>query len=180
MFQPELLESVTLVDMTPVPSIKGRRERVQEVLDYVNIMRDSLATPELINNPGLPLIKSRKIVDKFIATVITEKFIRDFLLLNLVKDGKLRWKFNLDACEATLFNLYELINVNEGDSFDKPTLMIYGGRSDFFNEAEKAEISKLYPRTVFHKFPDAGHYLHIEKQEEFLIVVNRFLNQELN
>lgn len=161
--------------MTPVPSIQGRRDRVQEVLDYVNIMKDAIKEPDLIN---LPVFKGRKIVDQYISSVIKEKFVRDFLLLNLVKDDNLRWKFNLDACEQTLYNLYELINVNKDVSFNQPSLMIYGGRSNFFNEEEKSEICNLYPRVVYHCIRDAGHYLHIEKQEEFLKVVSSFLNQD--
>lgn len=94
-----------------------------------------------------------------------------------MKDDKLRCKFSLDACEHTLYNLYELINVNKGNPFNQPALIIYGGRSNFFNENEKSEIAKLYTKVVYHRINDAGHYLHIEKQEEFLNVVTRFLNQ---
>ena len=92
--------------------------------------------------------------------------------------GQFRWKFNLDSCEHTLANLYTITNVNENSSFKKKALMIYGGKSNFFDEKEKPAIDKLYPFTTYHCIPDAGHYLHIEKQEEFIRAVTTFLNQD--
>ena len=99
-----------------------------------------------------------------------EKFIRDFLLLNLYKDGEqLSWKFNLPTLRQMIVS-GELRRpvANEGSSCERPCIFIYGRKSDFVRDSDLPKILELAPHSTFHGIPDAGHYLHVEKQTEFL------------
>ena len=110
----------------------------------------------------------------FLLSLDQEKLVRDFLLMNLVReDNKFAWKFNLSAIKELVVNglIREIHLPAEGPAFEGETVFIYGGKSDFFTQSDKEEVLTLFPKTVFHCIPDAGHYLHAEKPKEFLNIL---------
>lgn len=107
-----------------------------------------------------------------------DKFVRDFLLLNLVKDerGWFVWKFNLNAIRTMLERNYiNLFECNPSQQFTNPALFIYGGKSNYMKESDFGRVRSLFPNCSFTKIEDAGHYLHVQKQSEFLAALNPFL-----
>lgn len=100
-----------------------------------------------------------------------EKLVRDFLIMSLVKDveGKLMWKFNLPALRQLIAGggIRE-VHFNPDEPCHRDAVFIYGQKSDFVRESDRPAILKLFPNSTFHCLPDAGHYLHVEKQAEFL------------
>ena len=59
--------------------------------------------------------------------------------------------------------------------FDKPTLFLSGGTSDYVQRDQRPQIKSLFPAAKFAKIPGAGHWLHAEKPREFEAAVSAFL-----
>ena len=95
-------------------------------------------------------------------------------MMNLVRDGdgKLKWKFNLHALRALVAQgRIREVQFDPNKPCDCTTVFIYGQKSDFVCEGDLPAILKLFPNSTFHCIADAGHYLHVEKQPEFLSVL---------
>ena len=106
--------------------------------------------------------------------------VRDFLLLNLTRKEddkgqlKLAWKFNVKAIKEMLReDSTRKITIEANNK--TPMAFIYGGQSDFVTEQMKPEILRLFPNSSFYCLPDAGHYLHVEKRDEFLEILSSLL-----
>ena len=98
--------------------------------------------------------------------------------MNLTLDqGKLAWKFNLKAL-ADLIKEARLraAITTHGASCERPCVFIYGQKSEFVKETDRDSIMRMCPDSSFHAIPDAGHYLHIEKQREFLQVLLAYVS----
>lgn len=117
----------------------------------------------------------RKEVDKALQKRITEKRVREFLLMNLTRSeyGEFRWKVNL----RILSNHYREISAAvRGDrTFAKPTLFVKGSRSSYIEKPDRAFIKQLFPTSRIISIHGAGHWIHADKPEEFSQAVLHFL-----
>jgi pimeloyl-ACP methyl ester carboxylesterase len=100
---------------------------------------------------------------------------RRFLLTNLVFDPETgpRWRVNLDALHAQREQL--IAAVDGMVPFDKPTLFIRGGRSDYIREKDRASIQRLFPGATMETIGDAGHWVQTDSPEAFLKCLQGFL-----
>ena len=101
----------------------------------------------------------------------------------MVKDDsmKFKWKFNLDAVRTILERNY--LNQFEYEmmqKFEKPSLFIWGDKSNYMNPDDFPRIRIRFPKATFKKIEGAGHYLHVQKQEEFLAALIPFLNEPID
>lgn len=106
-----------------------------------------------------------------------DPFIRGFLLTNLIADDKsktIRWAFNLDAIEHMLTS--EFHEIAPEKQYNGPVLLIHGGKSEFVNDKAIDDMRKLFPKLEVSCIPGASHYLHVEKPNEFLDVLIKFVN----
>jgi pimeloyl-ACP methyl ester carboxylesterase len=55
-----------------------------------------------------------------------------------------------------------------------PTLAVYAGARPLSNEAS---ITQLYPGAEYHQIPRTGHFLMMEKPDEFNALLTRFLDR---
>jgi esterase len=127
-----------------------------------------------MRNVDLHSVGSRRDADEQMKHEIPNKAIRAFLLKNLVKsDGGYSWRLNIDAIEAS----YEKLRgfPSEGDRFAGPCLFLGGERSDYIGSAERDAISSIFPSAEVQVIEGAGHWLHAEKQDEFVARVRDFL-----
>jgi esterase len=121
--------------------------------------------------------KSFADVDAALAAKISDKSLRQFLLKNLAGDenGRLRWKIHL---EAIYQNYDELLRgLSPERSFNKPTLFIRGGRSNYIEDDDARLIRQLFPQAEIVTLPEAGHWVHVDLPEEFFQTVVNFLNR---
>lgn len=122
--------------------------------------------------------KTRREVDLALASSVPEDSLRQFLLKNLKHDeqGGFCWRIHLDAIAANYDRLREA--VDSVVPFAGEALFVLGGSSNYVEEADRAEIRRLFPSAAFHSIPGAGHWVHAEKPAEFAEVVLRFLATE--
>ena len=65
-------------------------------------------------------------------------------------------------------------NINS-DASQIFTICIFGGNSPYINEKYVNEFKTLFTNLKFFKIKDAGHWLHVEKSDEFIDVISKKL-----
>ena len=126
---------------------------------------------------NLDSISDRKHADQELAQTVDNPGVRQFLLKNLAKneDGKFFWRLNLPVIQAQLGQMGEEVATDQ--SISNRTLFIRGLKSDYIEVPEDLKlIQTLFPNYQMEEL-DAGHWLHSEKPEEFLEIVNEFLSE---
>ena len=82
---------------------------------------------------------------------------------------------NLPVIQAQLGQMGEEVATDQ--SISNRTLFIRGLKSDYIEVPEDLKlIQTLFPNYQMEEL-DAGHWLHSEKPEEFLEIVNEFLSE---
>ncbi|UAL41636.1 alpha/beta fold hydrolase [Shewanella inventionis] len=102
-----------------------------------------------------------------------------FLLKNLQRtESGFEWKMNLDG----LINAYERIigwdlPISADVHFNKPTLFIRGGDSNYVTAEHRDEIVRQFPQVTAKTLNGTGHWLHAQKPEMFNRIVAEFIEQ---
>lgn len=98
--------------------------------------------------------------------------LQSFFTQSLDAAGK-AWRFNLDALER---DMPKILGFPEIDGrYDRPTLFLSGGASDYVSSKDRPLIKSLFPSARFAKLPNTGHWLHAEKPKDFVAVTDAFL-----
>ncbi|MGR3436799.1 MAG: alpha/beta fold hydrolase [Shimia sp.] len=123
----------------------------------------------------LGAIATRADADAALAPVIPDPTVRAFLLQSLdVREQ--RWRLNLDALAANMEAIMGFPEV--GGTFEGPALFLSGAASDYVRAEHRGRIRTLFPRAVFAKIPEAGHWLHAERPRTFEAAVRAFLDAD--
>jgi esterase len=59
--------------------------------------------------------------------------------------------------------------------YEGPTLFVGGGRSHYIRPEAHGRILELFPKAKIEIIADAGHWVHFEKPNEFIHIVQSFL-----
>ncbi|MBS1489478.1 MAG: alpha/beta fold hydrolase [Bacteroidetes bacterium] len=123
----------------------------------------------------LPEITTRAEAEVVLAGYEPEPAVRQFLLKNLARDENNRffWRPNLKAIDEHLQEVGEGLPYT--GIFDKPTLFIFGKKSNYFAEGDETNIKKIFPKSEF-AFLDTGHWVQAEKPQMFAQTVLSFLH----
>ena len=119
-------------------------------------------------------LTSRKEADELMSKRINDFGIRQFLLKNLQRDdGGFRWKMNLDVIAKNIEEVGKALNQNA--SYEKQTLFLRGGKSDYILDSDLNLINSIFPKARLETLEETGHWLHAEKPKEFYDLVISFL-----
>lgn len=91
-----------------------------------------------------------------------------------VKGGGFEWKLNLPAIYESYPHILDNVD-NPVDNFNKDTLFIRGGTSEHVQDADFADILKLFPKARFETIEGAGHWVHADKPKALFDVLMSFL-----
>ena len=120
-------------------------------------------------------LTSRKEADEILSKLIPEFGIRQFLLKNLSReDNGFRWKMNLDVIASKIDEVGKGLNQNA--TFEKETLFLRGGNSDYILNDDFNLIHSTFPKAQIQTIEGVGHWLHAEKPQEFYEMTTRFLS----
>jgi len=154
-----LIGRLVVVDIAPV----GYQPRH---LGYVQAMR----------RLDLSAVRRRTDADAALAPAVPDAAERAFLLQNLILDqGRARWRLNLDAIERAMPDLVGFPPLPPDAIYLGRALFVAGGRSDFLLPAHEPAIRKFFPTARIERIADAGHWLHAERPQAFLDLVEPFL-----
>lgn len=154
---PDMIEKLIIVDIGP-RAYKPGHDIIFKALRGVEIDK----------------VKSRGEVEESIAKYIDDAGVRLFLMKNLQrkKEGGFRWKMNLELLHKEYPNIIDAIKYD--GAVDVETLFIYGAKSHYIVPSEIDDIKEIFPQSRFEEM-DSGHWIHAEKPEELLALVNGFL-----
>ncbi|MFO8236323.1 MAG: alpha/beta fold hydrolase [Bacteroidales bacterium] len=168
---PEKISKLIVVDISPARYSPENSDHFHLEM-HKNIL-NALKSLDLKNT------KTIKEAESHLAQYIPYKNVRQFLLKNLKRDEnkKFYWILNID----TLYN--ELEKTMDGIQIDEstkpiesiPALFIKGEYSEYIGDDDKIKIKKLFPKATITTIKNAGHWVHAEKQQEFLSVAKNFL-----
>ena len=121
--------------------------------------------------------KSFADVDAALAPEVSSESLRQFLLKNLARDenGRLRWRIDLEAIDRNYDKLVQGLSPER--SFNKSTLFIRGGRSNYIEDDDTRLIRQMFPQAKIATLPEAGHWVHVDEPEEFFQTVVNLLNK---
>ena len=156
----EQVDKLVIVDIAPKPYEPSQRY-ILEALRSLDLTR----------------YKSFTDVDAALAAKVSAKSLRQFLLKNLARDenGRLRWKVHLAAIDRNYDKL--VLGLAPERSFNKPTLFIRGGRSNYIEDDDVPLIRQIFPQAEIATLAEAGHWVHVEAPEEFFQTVLNFLSR---
>lgn len=152
---PAMVERMIVADIAPVQYAHTQKH-------YIDVM-------EALDLSSIP---SRTEADRRMRVSVPELATRAFLLQSLDLQEK-RWRLNLGALAAEMPHIMGFPQINA--TFDKPTLYVSGGLSDYVRPEHRQIIKSLFPSSRLIKIPGANHWLHAEKPREFEAAVTAFL-----
>lgn len=156
---PQRVRRLVVVDIAPVAYERGDSQ-VLEGLCAID----------------LETLKSRDDADGVLQEWVPDQRVRDFLLANLQKgrDGRFHWRFNLPVLRAAF---RDIIGWPAGDAqYLGPVLFIKGANSDYILARHREAILRHFPSAHSKVISGAGHWVHSEKPETFLKLVQDFLD----
>jgi pimeloyl-ACP methyl ester carboxylesterase len=124
----------------------------------------------------LASIQNRQQAEAALAPRIPQPGVRQFLLKNLYRrdDNSFAWRINLPALVENLAAVGQ--EIASAAPFEKPTLFIRGGKSDYILPDDKLHgIPALFPNSQVATVPDAGHWVHAEKPDEVFGLAQNFV-----
>jgi pimeloyl-ACP methyl ester carboxylesterase len=111
-----------------------------------------------------------------LAAAVPDGAERGFLLQNLVfDDSGARWRLNLEAIEREMPHLAGFPAAPDGAAYAGPTLFVAGERSDYLLPEHEPGIRRLFPNARIVRIGEAGHWVHAERPQAFLDLVEPFL-----
>lgn len=156
--QPTLINKLIVGDIGP----KYYAPHHQEILAGLNAV-DFTLKPERIQ------------VDEIVARYIPDFGTRQFLLKSLYwqEPGQLAFRFNLAVFNKEIEQIGTALAPEA--HFDKPTLFVRGGHSNYIKDEDWAGILHHFPNAVLKTIPNVGHWLHAENPKLFFEITADFL-----
>jgi esterase len=156
---PERVEKMVVVDISPKKYPITNLD-IAEALEKVNLNE----------------VKSRKEVEGILSKDISDLNTMQFLLKNLYwdDDQKLAWRFNLASLKTNLASVAEATPMPSAP-LQMPVLFVKGGKADYVFNADSKLINEMFSDANIVSIPDAGHWVHADKPQEFYVIVNNFL-----
>jgi pimeloyl-ACP methyl ester carboxylesterase len=157
---PEMMEKLIVADIGP----KYYAPHHQDILAGLNAV-DFSSKPD------------RTAVEETLYPFIPDYSTRQFLMKSLYwkEPGQLAFRFNLDVFNRKIEEIGTTLPPNA--IFEKPTLFIRGGNSNYILDTDLPEIKKHFPNLELATIPNAGHWLHAENPKLFFEETARFLTK---
>ena len=155
---PELVEKLIVADIGP----KYYPPHHQDILAALNAV-DFSTQPDRAN------------VEEVLSQFIPDFGTRQFLMKNLywIQPGQLAFRFNLSVFNKKIERIGE--ELAEDLYFDRPTLFIRGGTSNYILDSDMPSIKKFFPASELVTIPKVGHWLHAENPKLFFQFTREFL-----
>jgi esterase len=120
-------------------------------------------------------VDTRSLVEDLLKEDISDPKIRLFIMKNLhrIERNKFEWRLNLDALCDNLDQMFDGIEIPY--PFEKPTLFIRGGASNYIIDEDIPEINKAFLNNKLFTIDGATHWVHAEAPELFYKYVSDFL-----
>lgn len=159
MSRPELVSAVVVADIAPVayPPSHGA---VFAAIDAV-----AQARPATRSDAAAVLRRH-----------LAEESVVQFLVLSLQRrDDAYVWRFNANALSA---GYGALLSAPSMGRYAGPVLLVYGEQSAYVDEEGLAAARRRFPDLSVASIAGTGHWLHVERADEFNRIVGDFLQPD--
>ncbi|PWA10126.1 alpha/beta fold hydrolase [Flavobacterium laiguense] len=155
---PELVDQLIVADIGP----KFYAPHHQDILAGLNAVDFSIKP-------------SRNDVEETMKNYIPDFGTRQFLMKSLywAEPGQLAFRFNLSVFNGKINEIGKALAPNL--IFEKPTLFIRGGNSNYILDSDFENIKNHFPNSKIETIPNVGHWLHAENPALFYELVSTFL-----
>jgi esterase len=118
---------------------------------------------------------TRSEAEEIMSHYIPDFGTRQFLMKSLYwkEPGQLAFRFNLEVFNKKMDEIGVPLPSNA--VFEKPTLFIRGGNSNYILDTDFESIRQHFPNSTFETIPNAGHWLHAENPTLFHQITSSFL-----
>lgn len=159
---PELVSKMVIIDI----SLRGYPKREM----HENIIK-------AMKSIDFSKVNSRITVELMLMPLIDSPGIRLFIMKNLKRTDKTNfcWKLNLNVIEKNMESVFQGLYSNL--IFDKPTLFIKGGRSNYISEEDIPLIKATFTNSEIQTIPNATHWVHSDTPDELCQMLKIFLEQ---
>lgn len=147
---PEKVEKLIVADIGP----KYYRPHHQDIMAGLNAV-------DLTTKPD------RSQVEEILKDYVSDFGTRQFLMKSLywIEPGQLAFRFNLPVFNEQIDNIGKALPENA--IFEKPTLFLRGGNSNYIKDEDFETIKHHFPNSEIKTIPNAGHWLHAENPKDF-------------
>lgn len=147
---PEIVDKLIIADIGP----KFYPQHHQSILGGLNAV-------DFAEKP------SRSEVEDTLSEYITDFGTRQFLMKSLFwqEQGQLAFRFNLAVFNKKMDEIGVALPATS--VFEKPTLFIRGGNSNYILDSDVENIRAHFPKATVETIPNAGHWLHAENPALF-------------
>lgn len=159
--QASMVESLIIVDIAPKPYPLWHQKTLQGVL-----------------SAPIETMQTRQQVDQYLKPWIEEQGERTFMLKNLKRNNTnteqgFSWRCNLDEISKGYLKIAGFSTAHQ--QYDKKTLFIRGGDSNYIQESDTPIILSLFPNSKITTIENSGHLPHFQQPEIFYTHVKDFL-----
>jgi esterase len=149
---PHMVKKLVVVDITL--KAYGPRDHHQKIIEAMKAVEFSK-------------VSTRSDVESILVNYIHDIRIRQFILKNLHRKDKdeFEWRIYLDGLESNLDQMFDAIDTIT--KFEKPTLFIKGGASDYILLEDFPQIRYNFPNAEIITIEGATHWVHVEAMEKF-------------
>lgn len=160
---PDIVEKLVVVDISP-RKYPGRNIHFDMINAMMAVDFDTVETREDVENQLLESIPNKR--------------IRLFVMKSLYRKTRhtFDWRLNLEAISANMDFVFD--GVESTDSYQKPTLFIRAGVSDYIQDSDTPLIKELFPNAKIQIIDDASHWVHADNPEELCRLFSLFLGKE--
>lgn len=151
---PEMLDKLIVIDIAP---IKYQAHHNDVFAGLFAVQQAQVNTRQ----QARPLLEQH----------IKQASIVQFMLKSFAPDSPQKFRFNLTA----LFNNYPQLMDWQNCHYDKTTLFIRGGNSNYIQAKDTNTILNQFPKAQSFTINGADHWVHAEKPEQVIRAINRFL-----
>lgn len=167
---PERISKMIIVDISPKAYLH-EADFLAKTINHKIIL-------EVLKDIDISVMYSRSEILKNFGM---HEYLNDSFIINLIqknikknKDRTHSWKINIDALLENLNELTKKINISK-KAKNVNSLFIFGGNSPYCRKEDVQYINRKFKNMLIRIIPDAGHLVHIEKEEEFVNAVLEFI-----
>ncbi len=149
---PHMVKKLVVVDITL--KAYGPRDHHKEIVNAMKAV-------------DFNSVRSRGEVELVLQKHIHDNRIRQFIMKNLHRKSRneFEWRIYLDGLENNLDQMFDAIDTII--KFEKPTLFIKGGASDYILLEDFPQIRYNFPNAEIITIEGATHWVHVEAMERF-------------
>jgi len=131
---------------------------------------------EALAEAPITTAESRSEIEEFLLRKLDDASMVSFLMKNLKRSRSsgFQWRPNILVLKGALDSIVERVPLEINTT---PTLVIYGGDSNYVSSDDVDEFEEQCMQLEIHRIEGAGHWLHASHPEEFYTAVNTFLDR---